>query len=102
VACNPDLEPSSADAGRSLCTCVAPSAHLHDVDHSTSVTMPSRSEYQPISQSVDEEEADVAEPVPSSSTGRSRRPSIPKKIDLGKLDNAFKRYLPRTTPRCRF
>ncbi|KAF9650860.1 hypothetical protein BDM02DRAFT_3092313 [Thelephora ganbajun] len=54
--------------------------------------MTNHSEYQPISQSVDDEEADVAEPVPSSSASRPRRSSISKKIDLRKLDNAFKRW----------
>ena len=53
--------------------------------------MLNRSEYQPISQLVDDDEADVTEPVPSSSASRPRRSSIPRKIDLRKLDNAFKR-----------
>ena len=57
--------------------------------------MPDRSEYQPISQTVDDDEADVAEPVPSSSAHRPRSSSISKKIDLGKLDNAFKRCVSR-------
>ena len=71
---------------------VASPAHPRTVNQSASYTMPNRSEYQPISQSVDDDEADVAESVPSPSTSRPRRSSTPKKIDLRKLDNAFKRY----------
>ena len=70
----------------------ASSVHPRGANHSTFIAMPNRSEYQPISQSVDDEEADVAEPVSSPSASRPRRSSVPKKIDLGKLDNAFKRY----------
>ena len=69
---------------------VASSAHPHDLDHFTSFTMLNRSEYQPISQTVDDDEADVTEPIPPSAT-RPRSSSIPRKIDLGKLDSAFKR-----------
>jgi hypothetical protein len=55
--------------------------------------MPNRAEYQPISQSVDGDGADVAEPVPSSSASQPRNSPVPKKIDLRNLDNAFKRYV---------
>ena len=55
--------------------------------------MPDRSEYQPLTQDVDEdEEADVVEvlaPRPPPSPRRGRRSGS---IDLGKLDSAFKRY----------
>ena len=81
--------------GRSLR--VASSAHHHDLDHSTFSTMLNRSEYQPIAQAVDDDEADVVEPVPSSSAHRPRSSSIVRKIDLGKLDNAFKRCVSRMT-----
>ena len=73
---------------------VPSSASPRGVDSLASSTMVNRSEYQPIAQSIDEEEVDVAGPVPSSSAGRPRRSSISKKIDLGKLDNAFKRCVP--------
>ncbi|TFK54327.1 hypothetical protein OE88DRAFT_1732997 [Heliocybe sulcata] len=52
---------------------------------------PSRSEYQPLAQSIEEEE-DVAESLHASSTRTLRRPSRPAKIDLTKLDTAFKRW----------
>lgn len=58
--------------------------------------MVDRSEYQPISQSAGDEEVDVTEPVPSS-TSRPRSSSLSKKIDLGKLDKAFKRYVSTIT-----
>ncbi|KAG7098530.1 hypothetical protein E1B28_000469 [Marasmius oreades] len=57
-----------------------------------------RAGYQPLSQSVEEEETDVAvletqlpKPVKSSTRGL-RRPGRPRHIDLTKLDNAFKRW----------
>lgn len=54
--------------------------------------MPNRSEYQPLSQGIDEEEeADVVEslsPAPQPSPHLRR----PGNIDLSKLDTAFKRY----------
>lgn len=62
--------------------------------------MTSRSGYQPITQSIDEnDEADVGEENQASSSrpltnarGRSlRRPVRPESIDLTKLDSAFKR-----------
>ncbi|KAF5385849.1 hypothetical protein D9615_002528 [Tricholomella constricta] len=61
--------------------------------------MSNRSGYTPIAQSIDEadEEADVGEPNPGSSsrpittTRGPRRPGRPGSIDLKKLDNAFKR-----------
>ena len=81
--------------GRSLR--VASSAHPHCVDPPTPSTMLNRSEYQPISQSVDNDEADVTEPIPSPSVTRARSSSISKKIDLRKLDNAFKRCASSST-----
>ncbi len=60
--------------------------------------MPNRSEYQPLAQSIDEEEeeADVVEglspPAPVSPSRRMRRLARPGNIDLSKLDSAFKRY----------
>ena len=51
---------------------------------------PSRSEYQPLAQSVDDEEADVSESLARPTRGL-RRPQRPVHIDLSKLDNAFKR-----------
>lgn len=64
--------------------------------------MVNRSEYQPISQSVDHDEVDVSQPIPSSFATRPRRSSISKKIDLRKLDNAFKRYVSRVIFQARF
>lgn len=52
---------------------------------------PSRSEYQPLAQSIDEEE-DVAESLHTTSTRTLQRSHRPAKIDLSKLDNAFKRW----------
>ncbi|KAK7692630.1 hypothetical protein QCA50_004263 [Cerrena zonata] len=56
--------------------------------------MPNRSEYQPLSQGVDDEETDVGEglPVPVTSPGGLRRINKPGHIDLSKLDTAFKRW----------
>ncbi|KZT26839.1 hypothetical protein NEOLEDRAFT_1090374 [Neolentinus lepideus HHB14362 ss-1] len=51
----------------------------------------SRSEYQPLAQSIEEEE-DLAESLHTTSTRTLRRPSRPVKIDLTKLDTAFKRW----------
>ncbi|GBE81198.1 Phosphatidylinositol 4-kinase lsb6 [Sparassis crispa] len=54
--------------------------------------MPDRSEYQPLVQSIDEEETDVVEglsPLPQARLARAHRPG---NIDLGKLDSAFKRW----------
>ena len=73
--------------------------------------MPSRSEYQPLSQSAgddddeyDEETQNVAgpsvpTPVPSSGRlpKRLRRPKTPGHIDLKKLDVAFKRCAMKLT-----
>lgn len=58
--------------------------------------MPDRAEYQPLVQDVDDNnsEGDVAEVLPSPVTASRRglrRPHRPGHIDLGKLDNAFKR-----------
>ena len=55
--------------------------------------MPNRSEYQPLSQGVDDEETDVGEGLPSPvTTPRGlRRLNKPGHIDLSKLDTAFKR-----------
>lgn len=54
--------------------------------------MPGRSTsgYQPLSQSVDGEEDDVGDVLPVTSA-RGRRSSRSGKVDLLKLDNAFKR-----------
>ncbi|CAL1707082.1 unnamed protein product [Somion occarium] len=55
--------------------------------------MPDRSEYQPLAQGVDEEEADVGEGLSPVSPSRGlRRPNRPGHIDLSKLDSAFKRW----------
>ncbi|THH04986.1 hypothetical protein EW146_g10024 [Bondarzewia mesenterica] len=68
------------------------------------ISMPNRSEYQPLPQSLDEEETDVGEeglPAPATqpsatATGRRgrgiKRSHHPGNIDLRKLDNAFKRW----------
>ena len=58
--------------------------------------MPDRAEYQPLAQDVDDNnsEGDVAEVLPSPVTAPRRglrRSHRPGHIDLGKLDNAFKR-----------
>lgn len=56
--------------------------------------MPNRSEYQPLAQGIDEEEADVVEGLsPHIASPRSglRRAHRPGHIDLSKLDSAFKR-----------
>ena len=58
--------------------------------------MPSRAEYQPLAQGIDEEEeeADVGEglsPRTPPSRGGLRRAHRPGHIDLSKLDSAFKR-----------
>ena len=60
--------------------------------------MPDRAEYQPLAQDVDDNnsEGDVAEVLPSPVTASRRglrRGHRPGNIDLGKLDNAFKRYV---------
>ncbi len=52
---------------------------------------PNRSEYQPLTQSVDEEE-DVSEGLNPQPTRGLRRAQRPVHIDLSKLDSAFKRY----------
>ena len=58
--------------------------------------MPNRSEYQPLAQSIEEEEeADVVEGLPAapvSPSRRMRRLHRPGNIDLSRLDSAFKRY----------
>ncbi|KAJ8489486.1 hypothetical protein ONZ51_g2919 [Trametes cubensis] len=56
--------------------------------------MPDRSGYQPLAQSVDDEEADVSEGLSSlpQPTRGLRRAHRPVHIDLGKLDSAFKRW----------
>lgn len=59
--------------------------------------MPNRSEYQPLAQSIDEEEEEdvvegLAPPAPVSPSRRMRRLHRPGNIDLSKLDSAFKRY----------
>lgn len=50
----------------------------------------SRSGYQPLAQTIDEEEADVAEGFHNEPSARGSRNSRAS-IDLTKLDNAFKR-----------
>ena len=102
TTCDPDLGAVHLvrTHGRSLRA--ASSAYPHHAYHSTSCTMPNRSEYQPISQFVDDDEADVTEPVASSSASRPLNPPTPKKIDLRNLDNAFKRYVSRTVFHGRF
>ena len=52
---------------------------------------PNRSEYQPLAQSVDEEE-DVSEGLNPQPARGLRRAQRPVHIDLTKLDSAFKRY----------
>ena len=54
---------------------------------------PNRSEYQPLAQNPDDEEADVSEslPQPATSTRGLRRAHRPVHIDLRNLDTAFKR-----------
>ncbi|RDX55174.1 hypothetical protein OH76DRAFT_1429594 [Lentinus brumalis] len=52
---------------------------------------PNRSEYQPLTQSVDEEE-DVSEGLNPQPTRGLRRAQRPVHIDLSKLDSAFKRW----------
>ncbi|KAH9931138.1 phosphatidylinositol 3 and 4-kinase-domain-containing protein [Epithele typhae] len=52
---------------------------------------PNRSEYQPLTQSVDDDEVDVSEGLAQPSRGL-RRSQRPVHIDLSKLDNAFKRW----------
>ncbi|PCH43873.1 hypothetical protein WOLCODRAFT_26265 [Wolfiporia cocos MD-104 SS10] len=55
--------------------------------------MPGRSEYQPLSQGIDEEEEeDVAEGLSPRLPQPSPRPRRPGNIDLSKLDTAFKRW----------
>ncbi|KAJ3484716.1 hypothetical protein NLI96_g5455 [Meripilus lineatus] len=59
--------------------------------------MPNRSEYQPLAQSIDEEEEEdvvegLAPPAPVSPSRRMRRLHRPGNIDLSKLDSAFKRW----------
>lgn len=53
---------------------------------------PNRSEYQPLAQSAEDEEADVSEGLAPPTRGL-RRAQRPVHIDLSKLDNAFKRYV---------
>ncbi|KAL4254266.1 Phosphatidylinositol 4-kinase [Abortiporus biennis] len=53
--------------------------------------MPNRSEYQPLAQSADEEETDVADSG-LAQQAPSRRAPRPGHIDLRKLDSAFKRW----------
>lgn len=55
--------------------------------------MPDHSGYQPLSQAVDDEEADVGEGSQASPRRGLRRSSRPRHIDLGKLDTAFKRFV---------
>ena len=53
---------------------------------------PNRSEYQPLAQNADDEEADVSESLPQPVTARGlRRAHRPVHIDLRNLDTAFKR-----------
>ncbi|KAI0743598.1 phosphatidylinositol 3 and 4-kinase-domain-containing protein [Daedaleopsis nitida] len=52
---------------------------------------PNRSEYQPLAQSAEDEEADVSESLAPQARGL-RRAHRPVHIDLSKLDNAFKRW----------
>lgn len=60
--------------------------------------MPNRSEYQPLAQSVDDEQEDAhlndALPQQSASSHRMKRLRAPRPpaIDLSKLDAAFKRF----------
>ncbi len=58
---------------------------------SPSCMPPNRSEYQPLTQSVDEEE-DVSEGLNPQPARGLRRAQRPVHIDLSKLDSAFKRY----------
>ncbi|TBU33760.1 phosphatidylinositol 3 and 4-kinase-domain-containing protein [Dichomitus squalens] len=54
---------------------------------------PDRSEYQPLTQNPDDEEADVSESLPQPVTARGlRRAHRPVHIDLRNLDTAFKRW----------
>ena len=58
--------------------------------------MPDRSEYQPLAQDVDDNEADLGDSLPTPVTAAApsrqlRRAQRPGHIDLSKLDNAFKR-----------
>lgn len=59
--------------------------------------MPDRAEYQPLTQHVDDDDDDASEGLPAPVTappGKKRgmrRAQRPGNIDLGKLDNAFKR-----------
>lgn len=53
--------------------------------------MPNRSEYQPLAQSVEDEETDVSEGILPQPARGLRRAQRPVHIDLSKLDNAFKR-----------
>ncbi|KAI1794178.1 phosphatidylinositol 3 and 4-kinase-domain-containing protein [Ganoderma leucocontextum] len=53
---------------------------------------PNRSEYQPLVQSAEDEEADVSESLPQPATRGLRRANRPVHIDLRNLDNAFKRW----------
>lgn len=100
---NPDLGATNCFARGHGCDLrVASSTHPYYVNPPTSSVMVNRSEYQPISQSVDEEEVDVTEPIPSTSTTQPRRSSVSKNIDLRKLDNAFKRYVPMVAFQGRF
>ena len=58
--------------------------------------MPDRSEYQPLAQSIDDDnDGDVGEglPQPVTSFRGGRRAQLPGHIDLSKLDSAFKRYV---------
>ena len=52
---------------------------------------PNRSEYQPLAQSVEDEEEDVSEGLAPQQTRGLRRAQRPVHIDLSKLDTAFKR-----------
>ncbi|KDQ57614.1 hypothetical protein JAAARDRAFT_177909 [Jaapia argillacea MUCL 33604] len=55
--------------------------------------MPNRADYQPLSQSNDEEDVGDGLPVPATAPTRSpRRAARPVHIDLSKLDSAFKRW----------